>query len=206
MLLIESFAMSHEEIEVKFPIEDLPALRLRVIALGARCKIPRTYETNICFDTPDQRLAHQRCLLRLRRDQRTLLTYKEPAATAERDFKIRQEYEIEVSDFAQTQALLEKLGFVPILRYEKYRETFTYQGAEILLDEMPFGTFMEIEGSREVIRTIAARLELDFESRLTASYGEIFTAIRAVYKLPITDMTFDNFRTLHIDLHACHLT
>jgi adenylate cyclase class 2 len=198
--------MSHEEIEVKFIIEDLQALYQRVIALGARRKTPRTYEVNVCFDTPDQRLTNQLCLLRLRRDRRNVLTYKEPAVSAERDFKIRQEYEVEVSDFAQTHALLEKLGFMPILRYEKYRETFSYQDAEILLDEMPFGTFMEIEGSREVIRTIAARLELDFASRLTASYGEIFAAIRAAYNLPITDMTFDNFRTLHIDLHACHLT
>ena len=198
--------MSHEEIEVKFIIEDLQALRQRVIALGARLKIPRTYETNVCFDTPDQRLAHQLCLLRLRRDRRNVLTFKEPAASAERDFKVRQEYEVEVSDFAQTQALLEKLGFVPTLRYEKYRETFSYQDAEILLDEMPFGAFMEIEGSRDAIHTIATRLELDFESRLTASYGEIFTVIRAAYKLSTSDMTFDNFRTLHIDLHACHLT
>jgi adenylate cyclase class 2 len=198
--------MSHEEIEVKFIIEDLQALYQRVMALGARRKTPRTYEVNICFDTPDQRLANQLCLLRLRRDQRNVLTYKEPAVSAERDFKVRQEYEVEVSDFAQTQVLLEKLGFVPTLHYEKYRETFSYQDAEILLDEMPFGTFIEIEGSRDAIRIIAARLELDFESRLTASYGEIFAAIRATYNLSTTAMTFDNFRTLHIDLHACRLT
>jgi hypothetical protein len=71
---------------------------------------------------------------------------------------------------------------------------------------MPFGPFLEIEGSRETIRTITTRLGLDFDSRLTASYGDIFDAIRATYKLSISDMTFDNFRTLHIDLHACHLT
>jgi adenylate cyclase, class 2 len=198
--------MSHEEIEVKFIIEDLQVLYQRVIALGARRKTPRTYEVNICFDTPDQRLTHQLCLLRLRHDRRNILTYKEPAASAERDFKVRQEYEIEVSDFAQTHALLEKLGFVPVLRYEKYRETFSYADAEILLDELPCGAFLEIEGSRDVIRTIAARLGLDFASRVTASYGEIFAAIRAAYKLSMTDMTFDNFRTLHIDLHACHVT
>jgi adenylate cyclase class 2 len=198
--------MSHEEIEVKFIIDDLQDLRQRVIALGARLKTPRTYEDNISFDTPDQRLAHQQCLLRLRRDRRNVLTYKEPIPTEEQDFKVRREYEVEVSDFAQTRAMFEQLGFVPTLRYEKYRETFTYQAAEILLDEMPFGPFLEIEGSREMIRTITTKLGLDFESRLTASYGEIFDAIRATYKLSMTDMTFDNFRTLHIDLHACHLT
>jgi adenylate cyclase class 2 len=198
--------MSHEEIEVKFIIDDLQALRQRIIALGARLKTPRTYEDNILFDTADQRLAQQQCLLRLRRDRRNVLTYKEPSPAAEQDFKVRREYEVEVSDFAQTRAMFEKLGFVPTLRYEKYRETFTYQEAEILLDEMPFGPFLEIEGPRETIRTIATRLGVDFESRLTASYGEIFEAICATYTLSMTDMTFDNFRTLHIDLHACHLT
>jgi adenylate cyclase class 2 len=198
--------MSHEEIEVKFIIEDLPALRQRIMALGATRKTPRTYEDNIRFDTPDQRLAQQQCLLRLRRDRRNVLTYKEPALSDEQDFKVRQEYEVEVSDFAQTRAMFEKLGFVPTLRYEKYRETFTYQGAEILLDEMPCGPFLEIEGSREAIRRIAAELGLDFASRLTSSYSDIFDAIRTMYNLAITEMTFDNFRDLHIDVHACHLT
>ena len=198
--------MNHEEIEVKFIIDDLQAMRQRIIALGATLKTPRTYEDNRLFDTPDQRLTQQQCLLRLRRDRRHVLTYKEPTPAAEADFKVRQEYEVEVSDVAQTQAILAKLGFVPTLRYEKYRETFLYQETEILLDEMPFGPFLEIEGDRDAIRTIAAKLGLDFASRLTASYGEIFETIRATYGLSITDMTFDNFRHLHIDLHACHLT
>ena len=198
--------MSHEEIEVKFIIDDLQVMRQRIIALGATLKTPRTYEDNRLFDTPDQRLTQQQCLLRLRRDRRNVLTYKEPAPAAEADFKVRQEYEVEVSDMAQTQAIFARLGFVPMLRYEKYRETFVYQETEILLDEMPFGPFLEIEGDRDAIRTIAAKLGLDFASRLTASYGEIFETIRATYGLSITDMTFDNFRHLHIDLHACHLT
>jgi adenylate cyclase class 2 len=203
---LESFSMSHAEIEVKFIIDDLHDIRQRIMAFGATLKTPRTYEDNILFDTPDQRLTHQQCLLRLRRDRRNILTYKEPAAAAESDFKVRQEYEVEVSDLAQTQAIFERLGFVPTLRYEKYRETFIYQDTEILLDEMPFGTFLEIEGTREAIRTIAGKLGLDFACRLTASYGEIFDAVRATYGLAVLDMTFDNWRDLHIDLHACNLT
>jgi adenylate cyclase class 2 len=198
--------MRHEEIEVKFIIDDLPTIRQRVLAMGARLKTPRTYEDNLRFDTPDRRLQQQGRLLRLRRDRRNVLTYKELAPVDDAEFKVRYEYETAVSDFAQTRIILEKLGFFPTLRYEKYRETFAYQGAEILLDEMPFGTFMEIEGSRERIRSIANRLGLDFEARLTASYGEIFDVVCATYKLAITDMTFENFQMLDIDLHACHLT
>ena len=115
------------------------------------------------------------------------------------------EYEVEVSDFAPMQTILEKLGFTPALRFEKYRETLTYQGAEIVLDEVPFGTFMEIEGPRETIRDIVMALGLDFATRLVSSYVEIFDAVCTTYKLPATDMTFESFRSLAIDLRACHL-
>jgi adenylate cyclase class 2 len=198
--------MSYEEIEVKFLIDDLGAMRQRLLALGATLKTPRSYEDNLCFDTPDERLQQQECLLRLRRDHRTRLTYKEPPPTADPEFKVRHEYEIEVSDFTQARSLLEKLGFSLYFRYEKYRETFRYQEAEIVLDETPAGAFMEIEGARAAIDTIVAQLGLDFAARLTASYGEIFHAVRHTYHLPFTDMTFANFQGLAIDLHACHLT
>jgi adenylate cyclase class 2 len=198
--------MNYEEIEVKFIIDDLPAMRQRVVAIGAHLKTPRTYEDNLCLDTPDQRLRQQACLLRLRRDQHYLLTYKEPVRTDDPNYKVRHEYEVAVSDITHMRTILERLGFVPIMRYEKYRETFLYQDAEIVLDETPLGAFMEIEGPRTAIRNIAMQLEVDFETRLTASYGTIFQAVCTTYKLPITDMTFDNFQTLHIDLRACDLT
>src|SRR5206468_6223443 len=139
-------------------------------------------------------------LLRLRRDRRNRITYKEPPTQRDVDFKIMQEYEVEVSDFGQAHAILTKLGFALSLRFEKYRETFTYQGAEIVLDEVPFGTFMEIEGAREVIRELVTALGLDFAARLVASYTEIFDAVCATYKLPITDMTFETFQSLAIDV------
>jgi len=197
--------MRHEEIEVKFLIEDLSAMRQRLVALGATLKMPRTFEENWLFDTPDEQLTRQGRLLRLRRDRRNLITYKEPPTHQDADFKVQQEYETEVSDFAQARTILEKLGFAPTLRYEKYRETFTYQGAEIVLDEVPFGTFMEIEAPREVIRRLAPALGVDFNTRLVASYGAIFDAVRHTYNLAVTDMTFDAFQSLTIDLHACHL-
>lgn len=198
--------MSFEEIEVKFIVDDLTALRQRILGLEARLHHPKTYEDNWCFDTPDQRFQQEDRLLRLRRDHRVLLTYKEPPSTADTEFKVRQEYEVEVSDFEQARALVEKLGYAPSLRYEKYRETFRHGDTEILLDETPLGAFVEIEGTRESIDAITQQLGLDDANRITASYGDIFEAVRTTYDLPFSDMTFDNFRDLEIDLHACQLT
>jgi hypothetical protein len=64
---------------------------------------------------------------------------------------------------------------------------------------------MEIEAPREVIRSMATALGLDFAARLVAGYREIFEAVRSTYNLAVTDMTFEAFRSLAIDLHACHL-
>jgi len=197
--------MRHEETEVKFLIDDLPAMRQRLLALGATLATPRTYEENLLFDTPDEQLTRQGRVLRLRRDQRNRITYKELPAQHDPDFKVRHEFEVEVSDFTQAYTILEKLGFAPALRYEKYRETFSYQGAEIVLDEVPFGIFMEIEAPREVIRSIATALGLDFTARLVAGYAEIFAAVCTTYKLAVTDMTFETFRSLDIDVRTCNL-
>jgi adenylate cyclase class 2 len=197
--------MRHEEIEVKFLLEDLPAMRQRLVALGATLSTPRTYEENLLFDTPDAQFRQQGRLLRLRRDRRNRITYKEPTTHNDLDFKIMQEYEIEVSDFDQAYAMLTKLGFALALRFEKYRETFTHQGAEIVLDEVPFGTFMEIEGSQEAIRSIVTVLGLAFDTRLVSSYVDIFDTVCSTYKLPVTDITFEAFRSLAIDLRACQL-
>lgn len=198
--------MRHEEIEVKFIVDDLPAMRQRVLDMGAQITTPRSYEENLRFDTPEQRLTRQGCLLRLRRDHRNRVTYKEPLAQPDPEFKVLHEYEVEVSDFAQTILLFEKLGFTPSQRFEKYRETFVCHGTEIVLDEVPFGTFMEIEGTRATIRLIIAALGLDFNARLTASYHDIFEAVCRTYQLSFQDMTFADFQALNIDLHACHLT
>ena len=198
-------SLSYEEIEIKFLVDDLAALRQRVVALGATVATPRTYENNLCFDTPDGQLQQHGRLLRLRRDQRNVLTYKEPPVTPDTDFKVRQEYEIEVSDFAQARAIIDKLGFVPVLRYEKYRETFVYDGAEILLDDTPCGAFVELEGPRERLETLIAALALDTSRRFTASYGEIFQAVCRTYQLSFTDMTFANFEHCTIDIRTCDI-
>jgi adenylate cyclase class 2 len=197
--------MQHEEVEVKFPIKALPAMRQRLVALGATLSTPRTYEENLLFDTPDAQFRQQGRLLRLRRDRRNRITYKEPTTHNDLDFKIMQEYEVEVSDFAQAHAILAKLGFVQVLRFEKYRETFTYQDAEIVLDEVPFGTFMEIEAAQEDIRALVTALGLDFATRLISSYVDIFEAVCTTYSLPATDITFEVFRSRAIDLRTCQL-
>jgi len=75
-------------------------------------------------------------------------------------------------------SILERLGFVPVLIYEKRRETWLTNGVEIVLDELPFGLFMEIEGDEAGIDEVERRLEMHLNvehstyPQLTLKHGE----------------------------------
>jgi hypothetical protein len=64
---------------------------------------------------------------------------------------------------------------------------------------------MEIEGAQDAIRAMVTTLGLDFDTRLVSSYVDIFDTVCTTYKLPVTDITFEAFRSLAIDIRACRL-
>jgi adenylate cyclase class 2 len=175
------------EIEAKFWVPDLEALRSRLLAAGGRIITPRRLEHNERFDTPDGRLRRSGEVLRLRRDQHQTLTFKRALGSPE----TRSETEIEVDDLEAARSLLLGLGFVPIFIYEKYREVLALDDSQVMLDELPFGTFVEIEGpSLESIGRVAARLGLDWTQRIARSYLSIFEALRQRLGLAATNATF----------------
>ena len=93
-------------------------------------------------------------VLRLRRvADGALLTYKQRFPTSS-SIKRHQEDETFVSDAESMAAILMGLGFVPTLVYEKRRGKWHLGDAEIVIDELPFGLFMEIEGPEREIRKI----------------------------------------------------
>ena len=67
---------------------------------------------------------------------------------------------------------------------------------------MPYGTFLEIEGSEKDIRTYAARLGLSWHKRILLNYLEIFEIIRPKLDLKFKDLTFKNFEGVIIDMAA----
>src|SRR5512143_2057181 len=101
---------SDREIEVKFYVQSLPRLRDRLIEVGGRLESPRTLELNLRFDTPAGDLLKTGRLLRLRRDQRVRLTYKDESRI-ENGVIDRRELEITVDDLPAARQVLEALGF-----------------------------------------------------------------------------------------------
>ena len=60
--------------------------------------------------------------------------------------KSREERETAVEDPEAVRAILARLGYRPLFRYQKYRESWTHRGQEVEVDETPIGVFLEIEG------------------------------------------------------------
>lgn len=183
-----------QEIEVKFYVKDLNALQGRLIALGGRVQAERVHEVNLRFDFSDGSLTRAGRVLRLRQDAHAVMTYKGPAQPGE-EVSTRQEIEFQVSDFEAARRLIEALGYQVAVSYEKYRATYELGDVLVTLDEMPFGSFVEIEGPGvEAIRTAATTLKLAWEARSTASYLALFNHLRSTSGLAAQNLTFDELR------------
>jgi adenylate cyclase class 2 len=115
----------------------------------------------------------RRQVLRLRRvGARAILTFKE-RYPSEAAIKHQREDETIVEDAQAMAAILEALGYKPSLVYEKRRTTYRLKEVELVIDELPFGLFMEIEGEEQAIIEIEKLLDLTEVEAEMASYPEL---------------------------------
>ena len=188
---------NNQETEVKLYTPELGPIRERLEAIGAALTVPRVYEYNVRYDLPDMRLTNNAIVLRLRRDNRIRLTYKGPQQLI-RGVGVREELEVDVSDFEVMEKILYRLGYTVGMAYEKYRTTYELGGAEVVLDEMPFGNFVEIEGDFASINTALTQLELQDAERMARNYSGLFRNVVMNLGLTFRDLTFANFEGLTI--------
>ena len=149
------------EIEKKYRLtkKQREDLLLRLPEIGAKRK-GQEFEENTLYEGESLNLG--RSVLRLRRIDKcsdAILTYKERFPSRS-DIKHQREDETRVDNPEAMELILEALGFTPALIYEKHRETWTVGETEIVIDELPFGLFMEIEGAEQDIREIEKKLAL----------------------------------------------
>jgi adenylate cyclase, class 2 len=183
---------AYNETEIKLYVPDLKAVQKKLGAAGATLKAARVYERNVRYDDAERTLTPNGKVIRLREDTRVRLTYKDEG-TVTNGMVSRFEAEVEVSDFDAMETILRKMGYSPYLVYEKYRTTYEMDGAEIVLDEMPYGNFVEIEGDKDAIERLIDTLELSQAKRFEGSYSTLFERLRQKLRLKFTDLTFANF-------------
>ena len=189
---------NNQEIEVKFLISNLPALLEKLGNLGAVELRPRVLEVNLRFDSHDRTLSERAQVLRLRQDDQAILTFKSPGQIVDGVIS-RTELEVVVSDFQSTRAILEALGFQVYMTYEKYRQNFQLNDLVASVDEMPYGNFIELEGSSpEHVRTTAALLGLDWEQRINLSYTALLSLFNQNTGHAFQDLSFETFSGLDV--------
>ena len=142
----------------------------RLPKIGAKRK-GAEFEINILY--AGRTLDLGRSVLRLRRiGARGILTYKERIPTRS-SIKHQREDETRVDDPAAMELILAAMGFTPALVYEKRRQTWRLGKIEIVIDELPFGLFMEIEGPEQGIRDVERKLAIKGLRSETATYPQL---------------------------------
>lgn len=164
------------EVEVKFELQTLDALRAQLVELSAILTQSRHLERNILFDDENGSLITQGAVLRLRSALDNWITLKTRLSQTGDQHKVRAELETRVEDFDAMQTILNALGYKEVWRYEKYRESFRVGDVIVSLDHTPIGNFVELEGPPDALRPLAERLGFDWTMRDLHSYRELFRA------------------------------
>jgi len=185
-------ANANQEIEAKFNVRDLNAIEQRLKQVGARLSQPRILEINYRFDTPDRKLSLESKVLRLRQDSKQWMTFKSLGTSLD-GIRIRQEIEFSISDINSAQAILEALGYQIFMSYEKYRTVYFIDDSKIMLDELPFGNFIEIEDvDINFIKKCAKILNLQWELKIDIGYLEIYNNLCKSMGVIYKALSFEN--------------
>ncbi|HKE29153.1 MAG TPA: class IV adenylate cyclase [Bryobacteraceae bacterium] len=169
--------MAHggREIEIKLAVASASAARRLLQRAGFRVHRRKIFEANTVFDTPDGAMRSTQRLLRVREAAgEVLVTYKGPPEPG--PHKSREELETAVSNARLSVAILDRLGYRPMFRYEKYRAEYRRPGSSgvATVDETPIGTYVELEGNARWIDRTAKQLGFTLDQYITASYGSLY--------------------------------
>jgi adenylate cyclase class 2 len=178
-----------QEIEVKFPLRDRAELLRKLHDIGAQQLYPETFEDNIILDRRGE-LRTKGALLRVRKfGKYSLATYKGPMSI-EGGVKSREEVQTGIESFELAIQLFDTLGYKPVFRYQKFREVWRVRDVEVVIDRTPIGDYFEIEGSVELIRSLAAELGMEMEQAIRQTYADLYRQARRTRADLPNDMVF----------------
>lgn len=115
--------------------------------------------------------------IRLRKDNdKTELTVKHIYEKSDENIQKVMEYEINVSDFDETNKLLNSIGIVRRNYQEKIRHSFVYKSASIEIDEWPLiNPYLEIEcDDQDVIKELISLLEFEEKDVVSMNTTQVY--------------------------------
>jgi adenylate cyclase class 2 len=180
------------EREIKLLLhQDLEIIRRKLRKLQFVICKQRIFEANVLYDTGGASLASQGELLRVRSEgDATLLSYKGAAKPGKH--KNREELETYIDNPKAFAEILNRLGFKPGFRYEKFRTEYAKAGESgvVMLDEIPIGNVLEIEGGARWIDQTAKSLGFSTADYVTKSYGALYVEHCQARGIVPTNMVF----------------
>ena len=183
------------EIKIRWT-RGVEALRELMLSRGYTIRRERELESDQLYDHPALLLKSAGKLLRLRTaGDRWIVTFKGPRLTdadGAAVHKSREEIETQVGDGLEFAAILDRLGYAPGFRYEKFRTTFGLEGelGIVTLDQTPIGDFLELEGPADWIDRTAGQLGFGPGAYINMSYAGLYAEHRKEHPESSLNMTF----------------
>lgn len=181
------------ETEIKFVVANVAELNQRLEAAGFTLATPRSFESNVLYDTPERSMRARTEILRIRDYAgHWTVTHKRlpEVGPGEDRHKHRIETETTVGDGAVLAEVFRSIGLTEAFRYEKWRTEWSEGSGHCVIDETPIGNYAELEGEPEWIDRIAARIGLEQSAYITLSYGRLFEQWRERTGSKARDLTF----------------
>lgn len=161
-----------KEIELKILNIDRKKFIASLKKVGAKQILKPTLMCEVYLDSPAQERVYSSFRLR-DEGKRIFLTLK--LKKEDKKFQIRDEFEVEVSDFDTTKKILELAGFKIFRQREKLREEYRLGKIKIEIDEYPkMKPYTEIEApSKDELERFLKKLEFPIKYTTNKTATEI---------------------------------
>ncbi|HUD44604.1 MAG TPA: class IV adenylate cyclase [Patescibacteria group bacterium] len=164
-----------QEVELKLPISNKEEIIKKLENLGA-VYISKFKQSDYLFNSDgffDFAIKDEALRLRLEKsedEEKVHLTYKGPPSFSAEGHKIRDEYEVVVSDFETTKNILLAIRFKDTALVEKVRTTYHLNDIIVAIDELKFGLFIELEGDAKKSEELRKQLGLGSVTPIKKGY------------------------------------
>lgn len=181
-----------QEIEIKLRLSTVAAAKRLLMQNGFTVKTPRHLERNLLLDTDPPTMRPAGMILRVRQALGETIVAHKSKGNVLGNHKVREELEVNASDFNTTLKIFANLGYQPAFRYDKYRTIFARarERGQVMLDETPIGAFLELEGPPAWIDRTAAMFGFAKADYVTDSYGALWMQHLKAAGLPPGDFVF----------------
>ena len=92
----------------------------------------------------------------------------------------------------QADAILRGIGFTPALVYEKRRTRWDVGKAKVVIDELPYGLFMEIEASEKEIKRVEKLIAAERLAAVVETYPSMTAKIGKKNRKGIIEARFSS--------------